>query len=301
MTRDDDAPGVTTPDVTVVIPCRDVVGTIEEQLAALADQDFVGTVEILLSDNGSRDGLADHLDTWRQRYGLALRRVDSAGRPGVSHARNVGLRAASSDVVAVCDADDVVSPGWLSALVAQVHAGFSVVGGAIDVTALNDVVRQAWRPGPPRDRLPEKLGFKPYAIGANLAVRRDDALAIGGWDEDYLAGGDDVDFSWRLQLAGQRIGFAPDALVHYRYRTDLKGTARQGRAYARCEARLLAQYADRGASPYRPSRTRIELSWLRHNVRDLVGSEASRGRWVYKAATVLGRLCGALNQRRWVG
>lgn len=301
MTRHDGALRTTPPDVTVVIPCRDVVGTIEEQLAALAEQDFVGTVEILLSDNGSYDGLADHLDAWRQQYGLALHRVDAAGRPGVSHARNVGLRAASSNVVAVCDADDVVSPGWLSALVDQVRAGFSVVGGAIDVTTLNDEVRQAWRPGPPRDRLPEKLGFKPYAIGANLAVRRDDALAVGGWDEDYVAGGDDVDFSWRLQLAGHRIGFAPDALVHYRYRADLRGTARQARSYARCEARLLAQYADRGAAPYRPSRTRIELSWLRHNVRDLVGSEASRGRWVYKASTVVGRLGGAVRERCWVG
>ncbi len=301
MTLHDGSPRMTPPDVTVVIPCRDVVGTIEEQLAALAEQDFVGTVEILLSDNGSRDGLADHLDTWRQQYGLALRHVDASARAGVSHARNIGLRAASSSVVAVCDADDVVSPRWLAALVEQVRAGFSVVGGAIDVTVLNDEVRQAWRPGPPNDRLPAKLGFKPYAIGANLAVQRDDALAIGGWDEDYVAGGDDVDFSWRIQLAGHHIGFAPDALVHYRYRADLKGTARQARAYARCEARLLAQYADRGAHAYRPSRTRIELSWLRHNVRDLVTSEASRGRWIYKASTVAGRLSGAVSERRWVG
>lgn len=289
------------PDVTVVIPCRDVIGTVEEQLAALADQDFTGTIEVLLSDNGSRDGLVDHVETWRWRYGLALRHVDASVRPGVSHARNAGLRAASSDVVAICDADDVVSPEWLSALVQEIRAGCSVVGGAIDVTALNDEIRQTWRPGPPRDRLPVKLGFKPYAIGANLAVRRDDALAIGGWDEGYVAGGDDVDFSWRLQLAGRRIGFAPGAVVHYRYRTDLRGTARQARAYARCEAKLLAQYADRGAAPYRPSRTRTELSWLRHNVRDLLGSEASRGRWVYKASTIIGRLSGAVGERRWVG
>lgn len=301
MTGHDTASHMTPPDVTVIIPCRNVVGMIEEQLAALAVQDFSGTVEVLLSDNGSRDGLADHVEAWRRRYGLTLRRVDASGRPGVSHARNMGLRAAASDVVAVCDADDVVSPGWLTALVEQVHSDFAVVGGAIDVTALNDEVRQAWRPGPPADRLPVKLGFKPYAIGANLAVRREAALEIGGWDEDYVGGGDDVDFSWRLQLAGHRIGFAAGAVVHYRYRTDLRGTARQARAYARCEARLLVQYADDGARPYRPSHTRIEASWLRHNLCDLVRSEASRGRWVYKASTIVGRIAGAVRERRWVG
>lgn len=292
---------MTPPDVTVVIPCRNVITTIEEQLAALARQDFIGTFDILLSDNGSQDGLADHVEAWRQTFGLALHRVDASGRPGVSHARNVGLRAARSEIVAVCDADDVVSPRWLAALVGQVRAGSALVGGAIDVTALNDDVRQAWRPGPPADRLPVKLGFKPYAIGANLAVRREAALEIGGWDEDYVGGGDDVDFSWRLQLAGHRIGFAAGAVVHYRYRTDLRGTARQARAYARCEARLLTQYAGQGAGPYRPSRTRIELSWLRQNLRDLARSQASRGRWVYKASTVFGRLAGAVGERRWIG
>lgn len=288
-------------DVTVVIPCKDVVGTIEEQLEALTVQDFTGAVEVLLCDNGSTDGLSAHIETWRQRYGLALRHVDASGRPGVSHARNAGLAAATTGVVAVCDADDVVSPEWISALLEEIRSGCSVVGGAIDVRVLNDETRQAWRPGPPRDRLPEKLGFKPYAIGANLAVRRDDALSIGGWDEDYVGGGDDVDFSWRLQLAGHRIGFAADALVHYRYRTDLRGTARQARAYARCEARLLVQYADQGATSYRPSRTRIEVSWLRHNLRDLVSSRAGRGRWLYKASTVAGRLIGAAREGRWVG
>lgn len=301
MMLDEAASVEATYDVTVVIPCKDVVGTIEDQLSALAAQDFTGAMDILLCDNGSTDGLPACIEAWRERYSLALRHVDASGRAGVSHARNVGLRAATTDVVAVCDADDMVSPAWISALLEGVQGGCSVVGGAIDVTTLNDETRQAWRPGPPMDRLPEKLGFKPYAIGANLAVRRDDALSVGGWDEDYVAGGDDVDFAWRIQLAGHRIGFAPDALVHYRYRADLRGTARQARAYARCEARLLAQYADRGASPYRPSRTRIELSWLRHNLRDLFRSEASRGRWIYKASTVAGRLGGAVRVRRWVG
>lgn len=79
------------------------------------------------------------------------------------------------------------------------------------------------------------------------------------------------------ELACHRIKFAPDALVHDRYRADLHVTPRQGRAYARCEAKLLGQYAEHGAAPYHPSRTRIELSWLRRNVRDLMTSKASRG------------------------
>lgn len=288
------------PDVSVVIPCRDVVGVVEQQLQAIAAQDFEGTAEVLLVDNGSVDHLARRVPVWAEEYGLALRRVDASATPGVSHARNVGLRSSSAPVVAICDADDIVSSRWLSAMIrgTRVH---DAVGGPLDITELNDDVRRAWRGGPPRDRLPDKLSFLPYAVGANLAVRRSTALSIGGWDETYLAGGDDVDFCWRLQLAGHTLGFAPEALVHYRYRTDLRGTARQLRSYARCEAKLLRQYADSGARPYRPSRTRGDIGWLRRRTTDLLRGEAHRGRWICRASVVLGRLSGVVHERRWVG
>lgn len=287
-------------DATVIIPCRDVVGVLPEQLRALAAQDFRGTFEVLLADNGSHDALDAAVPVWRERYGLNLRCVDAGARPGVSHARNVGLRAAAADVVAICDADDVVSTGWLSALVAALGE-HSIVGGAIDVCVLNDEVRRAWRPGPPPDRLPDKLGFLPYAMGANVGVRRECALAVGGWDETYVAGGDDVDFSWRMQLAGERLGYSSRALLYYRYRTDLSGTVRQARNYAMCEAKLLDQYAVHGARPYSPSKTRADVSWLVRRGRSSLGSDAEWGRWAYRAATVLGRLMGAAKHRRWVG
>ncbi|MFB9378517.1 glycosyltransferase [Kineococcus gynurae] len=281
------------PDVSVVIPCRDVVDVVEDQLRALQAQDFPGRFEVVLSDNGSRDGLADHVEAWAREFGLDLRRVDSSAVGGVSHARNVGLRAARAPVVAICDADDLVVPGWLRAL-AEAARGAELVGGVMDVISLNDEVRRAWRPGPPADGLPQKFGFLPYAMGCNLAVHRDVALGLGGWDETYVAGGDDVDFAWRLQLAGHRLAVATDAVVQYRYRTDLPGTARQFRAYARCEDRLLRQFAPAGARPEKPSRFRRDLSWLVRNVRDVRGDEAARGRWVCRFATFRGRTAGNL-------
>ncbi|GAA0297317.1 GT2 family glycosyltransferase [Kineococcus aurantiacus] len=275
------------PDVTVVVPCWNVVGVVENQLAALAAQDFEGTFEVVLSDNGSTDGLPGHVPGWAARYGLDLRCVDSSGVQGVSRARNVGLRAARADVVAVCDADDVVVPGWLSSLVRAME-GADLVGGTMDVVTPNDAVRRAWRPGPTPGALQTRFGFLPFAMGCNLAVRRDVALAVGGWDESYVAGGDDVDFSWRVQLAGHRIGLAEGAVVQYRYRSDLRGTARQFRDYARNEARLLAQYRPHGArAPEGVSRA--DARWLLRHGYHLVQGPGRRGRWVCRAARLIGR------------
>ena len=274
-------------DVSVVVPCYDVVGVVEAQLAALAAQDFTGRFEVVLSDNGSRDGLADHVEEWAQRFGLDLRRVDSSGVQGVSHARNVGLRAARADLVAICDADDVVVPGWLRSLV-EAAADADLVAGTMDVVTPNDAVRREWRPGPTPGTLQTRFGFLPFAMGCNLAVRKDVALAVDGWDESFVAGGDDVDFSWRVQLAGHRIALAPEAVVQYRYRPDLRGTARQFRDYARNEARLLALYGDRGAvAPAGVSRA--DLKWLLRHLHHLGQGPGRRGRWICRAARLYGR------------
>lgn len=288
------------PLVSVVVPCLDVVDVIDTQLAALARQDLDAPFEVLLADNGSTDGLREHVPGLARRFGLDLHWVDASAVRGVSAARNAGLRAARAELVAVCDADDEVVPGWLSALVAGARHS-TLVGGVMETGKVNDAVRTTWRPGPSRERLPDKLGFLPYAMGCNLAVHRDTALAVGGWDETYVAGGDDVDFSWRLQLAGHDLTMAPEAVVHYRYRTDLRGTARQFRHYARCEARLLRDFREQGARPARPSRSVREARWLLRHAHHLARDEAQRGRWVCRAATLLGRLEGVRRYRCWVG
>ena len=57
-----------------------MTGVVEEQLAALAAQDFTGTFEVLLSDNGSSDGLAERVPEWADRYGLdGYKELEAAG------------------------------------------------------------------------------------------------------------------------------------------------------------------------------------------------------------------------------
>ena len=64
-------------------------------------------------------------------------------------------------------------------------------------------------------------------MSANLAIWADVLWELGGWSSENEAGGEDTELSWRAQLAGLRLGFAPDAVVYYRYRPGLWQTARQ--------------------------------------------------------------------------
>jgi glycosyltransferase involved in cell wall biosynthesis len=280
--------------VSVVLPVRDVAGTIGEQLAALAAQDFAGRWELVVADNGCRDATLEVVRAWSDRL-PEVRVVRADERPGVSHARIVAAAAARADLLAICDGDDVVDPGWLRALVAAGDRG-DVVAGRLDETSMNAPTVRAWRRPRPVDGPTVIRDFLPYATGANCAVWKRVVDDIGGWNEDYVSAGNDVEFSWRAQLRGHRLAFAPDAVVRYRYRSDLRSWARQAYNGGRASAHLLADFRAAGLRPV-PLRS-VTWNWLRLVVRSpRLLRPGPRGWWVGEAAGAVGRVVGSWERR----
>jgi glycosyltransferase involved in cell wall biosynthesis len=265
--------------VTVALPVRNGASTLAGQLDALAAQDFTGEWEVIVADNGSRDGSAGVALSYRDRL-PNLRVIDASRRRGAGHARNVALELARGAVYANCDADDVVSPGWLDAMVRATGA-WDLVGGSVDNDELNPPRIRAQRARSGRTTaLPVAERFLPYAVGCNCAVRTDVARALGGWREDYVDGSEDVEFSWRAQLAGYRLGYAPDALVYRRERRTLAALARQMYAYERATPRLHRDFADAGMPPS-PWATAVRRSlWLVPRVWFIASTPTRRGLWV---------------------
>jgi GT2 family glycosyltransferase len=281
---------------SVVLPVLNAATTLGDQLAALSKQDWTGEYEVIVADNGSTDRSGRVVAEWVDRL-PKLRVVDASDRRGANHARNVGGRAADGALILVCDADDVVEPGWISAMVrAAEHA--DVLGGAFEETSLNDSVSSAWRPSHSTTRLPTTVNeFLPFAVSANCAVRTDVFRALGGWSEDYMYGGDDVEFSWRAQLHGYRLAFVPDAIVRYRYRSGLRALFHQFSAYGMAESHLYRDFRGAGAKRRTPTAMAKRYAWLVAHVPDLARSSATRGRWVRAAAFNWGRLRGSVKYR----
>lgn len=291
MDERDPTPGF----VSVVIPVRNGSGLIEQQLDALTRQSYDGAWQVIVADNGSDDGTPDVVLRWSEQL-PGLRVVDASDRPGAPHARNVGAAAAQGDVLAFCDADDVVAERWLEGLVSAFTDGADLVGGPIDPTCLNDDRSRAWRPATARFALPVSGGFLPYAYGANLAVRSDVLREVGGFDIDFTLG-DDVDLCWRAQLAGHRIAFAPGATVHYRYRGGLRALLRQFRAYGTIGPHLYAHHRDVGMppSPLRPALR--QWARLLLTLPLVAGSPDRRGDVLRRLAMRWGRVRGSLRHR----
>jgi glycosyltransferase involved in cell wall biosynthesis len=283
------------PLVSVVMPVLNGAATLPQQLEALAGQSYRGPWELVVADNGSTDATADVVREWTGKL-PCLRLVDASGRMSTNHARNVGAVAAQGELLAFCDADDVATPGWLAAIV-DALGSYDLVGGRLDDEALNDPVSRAWRMSPDPDGLPSALYFRPYATSANLGVRAEVLRALGGWNEEFVRGGTEVEFCWRAQLAGYRLGYAPDAVMQYRYRATRWAFAYQLYRYGRAEVQLYRAFRYRGVprpSVYRAGRA---WAWTLVHLPDLLRSRTHQGRWLRTAAFRVGRLDGSVRFR----
>jgi hypothetical protein len=93
-----------------------------------------------------------------------------------------------------------------------------------------------------------------HVPGCNMAFRRSDLLAIGGFNAAYTSAGDDVDVCWKLLDRGRLIAFAPAAQVRHHRRSHVRAYLRQQRGYGRAERMLT------GAHPHRFNRLR-QMRW----------------------------------------
>jgi len=281
---------------TVVVPAHNAADTLGAQLDALARQETSEPFDVLVVDNASTDATAAVAASYDDR--LRLRVVEAREGRGVAYARNAGARTASGRVLLFCDADDLVRPGWIEALTRALDGpdAADLAGGPVDVSRINEAAVVASVPVPPMDALPTTMRYLAYATGANLGVRAEVWEALGGFDETYVGGHEEVDFAWRAQLRGGRIAFVPGAVVDYRLRASLKEAMRQRYGYGRSYAQLYSRFRDQ---PIQRARARHEVrvvgGFLIEGPRALFSSR--RNAWLTGLAWTLGRWRGGVAYR----
>ncbi len=234
------------PVVSVIIACRNGAETLPETLAGLASQVWDRPWEIILVDNGSTDASAAVFADFATAHpALTCRIVDASDRRGKSYALNIGIAAAHAPAVVFCDADDVPGEGWLAAM-GKALATEILVASRVDFNRLNTGwVRESRSDH--QARTLEPLPFLPslvHAGGGTMGIQRRLVEEIGGFDPEFVYS-EDTEFSLRAQLAGHRIAFVPEAVMHVRARQDLSRLFLQSFNWARYEMKLVSRCRDR--------------------------------------------------------
>ena len=157
--------------VSVVMPTLNGARTIGQQLEALSRQSYTGPWEVIVVDNGSRDGTKDVVAFLAARL-PRLRLVEAHERRGANYARNAGCRASGAEVLLFCDSDDAVCPNWIAEMLTALNR-YDAVGGSIERKLLNNEVALAARPPRPVEALWDTFRFLPYPLSANCGIHRE--------------------------------------------------------------------------------------------------------------------------------
>lgn len=213
--------------VTIVIPTLDNLALTRQCLDAIGRTAAADACEVVVVDNGSTDGTPAFLA--EQESAGRVRAVCNGENLGFSAACNQGAALARGDVVLFLNNDTIPHPGWLDAIVAELdeHPGTGVVGSKLlyaDGTIQHAGVVVGERDGDPfpyhvylcqpadAPHVSRRRELQ-LVTGACLAIRRELFERVGGFDEAYWNGHEDLDLCLKARAAGAKVVYRPDSVV----------------------------------------------------------------------------------------
>ena len=208
------------PLVSVIVPCYNYAGYVDETLRSVLSQDYPN-FELIVVDDGSTDNsvqvieraLAANQESLAQR--VEFIRQENAG---VSAALNKGLAHARGDFIATFDADDIMPPQRLSVQMAYLreHSEVGCLGGvAVRIDERGELL-----PKKDKKRSVRRYDFSQalasaLVVGGNIAVYRRDAIDKAGRYDPAIKI-QDFQMTLKVAKAGFFVDILPDTVTLYR-------------------------------------------------------------------------------------
>jgi glycosyltransferase involved in cell wall biosynthesis len=190
--------------------------------------------ELIVVDNNSSDDTAEVVKSFTAASGLCIRYIFQA-QQGLSYARNAGINVASGEIVAFTDDDVTVDSRWLCEL-QKTFGEFDCMGVGGRIVPVWVGRRPSWleldRPHPLRsdihlcgplvsfDHGEEPCELRVLPFGANMAFKKAAFERHGTFRTDLGRGstlvlGEDKEFGARLLRSGDKLVYAPGAVVYH--------------------------------------------------------------------------------------
>jgi glycosyltransferase involved in cell wall biosynthesis len=219
------------PRITTIVCTFNRYDTLADTLDSLSRQDLPASdYEVLVVDNST--DIDAQTRFWRLTRLAPNARLILEATPGLSRARNIGMREAASPVVAYIDDDALPNPNWLRVLAElfETEPKAGIAGGPVEPIWVYPSERPAWlHPWQEGfltivDRGPERrvLGEHEWLAGTNIAYRREPLVEIGGFNEALgriggsLLSNEELMVSRSLEKQGYRAWYEPAAQVLHR-------------------------------------------------------------------------------------
>jgi cellulose synthase/poly-beta-1,6-N-acetylglucosamine synthase-like glycosyltransferase len=139
--------------------------------------------------------------------------------------------------------------------------------------------------------------YLPHAGGSTIGLRRHLWNMVGGFDESlrYL---EDTDLCWKLQLAGVKLHFVPEAVIHVRLPHSLRGIYQQARAWGAYNVILYQRYLPFGMPKLSPKLGLMAWGEIIRSIPRLFRmDEKARASFMWNIAWRFGRLEASVKHR----
>lgn len=239
------------PQVSVIIPAfNHYLDATQPLLHYLSNTLDPREVDVRVIDDGSTD------ETARIHQTMGAHIIHRGENGGFAAACNTGAHSARGDTLIFLNNDARPEPSWLEPLVAEARDSGGIAGSLL--LNLDGSVQAAglwWdaREGQWRNSTDFRGQIAPYDVpaimGACFAIRRDTYWRLGGLDEGFRSGGEDVDLCLRARALGLPVRLVPASRVRH-----AEGTTRFALPDARERvshnlARLRERWAIPGTAP----------------------------------------------------
>jgi|SRR5215831_4091109 len=223
------------PFVSVILPCRNESGYIQDCLKSiLAQEPPEGGFEVIVADGVSNDGTREYLE----RVSAENPKVRLLNNPGriVSTGLNAALREARGEIIVRMDAHTVYAPDYIKQCLAILRkTGAENVGGPMCTTAstykeraIRAVFHSPFAVGGARSHNPNFEGYVDTVIYG--CWRKSLFDRVGNFDEDLVRNQDD-EHNLRIVRNGGKIYQSPSVRSSYHVRNSLKAVFRQYMQY----------------------------------------------------------------------
>jgi glucosyl-dolichyl phosphate glucuronosyltransferase len=189
--------------------------------------------EVLVVDNNSSDQTREVVEGYCSRYPGRFRYLFER-EPGLSNARNAGIREAKGDIIVFMDDDVTAEPTWVQNLTANLHnREWAGAGGRVipewNCTPPQWLSLDQWYALGPLPNFyfgPDACELTEPPFGANMAYRKEMFEKYGGFRTDLgrrpgaLMSNEDTEFGARLLAAGEKLRYEPSAVVSHPVQKD---------------------------------------------------------------------------------
>jgi hypothetical protein len=265
------------PTFSIVITAYEAAGTIAAAVDSALDQEHPAH-EVIVVDDGSKDGLATALEPFAGRI-----RVVSKENGGGASARNAGVAACEGEFMAILDADDRFHRWRLRALadLAMARPDLDLITTDSRFVVDGKPVGRFGADNPFAVADQQAAIFQSCFLGGWPAVRLAPLRALGGFDEEMR-----IAYDWdcwlRLLLAGSLAGLADEPLYDYVLRPGSLASSRVESLWDRVKLLEKAE-ANHVLAP--PLRRQLEAAIrrrrdeaVREEVRTMLAGRVDRGR-----------------------